>query len=64
VALRTERNIAFSPACEFDVNGDGEVVDMSWNGPAFKVVLIRGVHIMAVKGWTFSPDSRIRSLHQ
>ncbi|HET8552614.1 MAG TPA: M61 family peptidase [Gammaproteobacteria bacterium] len=40
----------------FKVNGQGEVTDVLWNGPAFKAGLIPGMQITAVDRKSFSPD--------
>lgn len=39
----------------FDVRDDGSVVDVLWDGPAFKAGLIPGMRITAVDGRVFSP---------
>ncbi|MEW9572491.1 M61 family metallopeptidase [Rhodanobacter sp. Si-c] len=41
----------------FDVKDDGEVVDVLWNGPAFKAGLIPGMRVTAVNSRAFSPDA-------
>jgi predicted metalloprotease with PDZ domain len=38
------------------VEGDGEVGDVLWNGPAYKAKMAPGQKIIAVNGQVFSPD--------
>ncbi len=39
------------------VGSKGKVMDVLWNGPAFKAGLIPGMHIVAVDGQSYSPDN-------